>query len=96
MKRSNITRKNLARAIHEKMGFSQRSCEELVHKLFSTMKETLLQGESIKIVHFGSLTPRNKAPRMGRNPRTGDDMEISKRRMVSFKPSKCFRETINK
>jgi integration host factor subunit alpha len=96
MKRSNITRKDLARAIHEKMGFSQRSSEELIHKLFSCMKETLLKGESIKLVHFGSLAVRNKAPRMGRNPRTGAGMEITKRSMVSFKPSKGFREAINK
>jgi len=95
MKRSNITRKDLARAINEKMGFSQRSAEEIVDAVFSTMKSALLNGESIKLVHFGTLSVRKKSPRRGRNPRTGDAMEISSRSMVAFKPSKGLRMKIN-
>ena len=95
MKRSNITRKDLARVINEKMGFSQRSAEEIVDTVFSTMKSALLNGESIKLVHFGTLSVRKKSPRRGRNPRTGDAMEISSRSMVSFKPSKGLRMKIN-
>jgi len=95
MKRSNITRKDLARAINEKMGFSQRSAEEIVDTVFSTMKSTLLDGESIKLVHFGTLSVKKKSPRRGRNPRTGDAMEISSRSMVTFKPSKGLRMKIN-
>ena len=95
MKRSNITRKDLAKAIHRKMGFSQRSAEEIVDTFFATMKSTLLKGESIKLVHFGTLSVRNKSPRKGRNPRTGEAMEISSRSMVSFKPSKGLRMKIN-
>ena len=95
MKRANITRKDLARAINTKMGFSQRSSENLVKIVFSTMKQALCKGESVKLVNFGILTVRKKTPRIGRNPRTGETMEISKRRMVSFKPSKGLRERIN-
>jgi integration host factor subunit alpha len=95
MKRSNITRKDLARAINEKLGFSQRSAEEIIDLVFSTMKETLISGESIKLVHFGTLSVRKKSPRRGRNPRTGDAMEISSRSMVTFKPSKGLRMKIN-
>ena len=95
MKRSNITRKDLAKAINEKLGFSQRSAEEIVDTVFSTMKETLINGESIKLVHFGTLSVRKKTPRKGRNPRTGDAMEICSRSMVSFKPSKGLRMKIN-
>jgi len=95
MKRSNITRKDLARVINEKMGFSQRSAEEIVDTVFSTMKSALLNGESIKLVHFGTLSVRKKSPRRGRNPRTGEAMEISSRSMVSFKPSKGLRMKIN-
>jgi integration host factor subunit alpha len=95
MKRSNITRKDLARAINEKMGFSQRSAEEIVDTVFSTMKSALLNGDSIKLVHFGTLSVRKKSPRRGRNPRTGDAMEISSRNMVTFKPSKGLRMKIN-
>ncbi len=95
MKRSNVTRKELAKAINEKMGFSQRSSEDLVKNVFATMKESLIHGESIKLVHFGTLTVRKKTPRIGRNPRTGETMEISKRQMANFKPSKGLREKIN-
>ena len=95
MKRSNITRKDLAKAINEKLGFSQRSAEEIIDMVFTTMKETLISGESIKLVHFGTLGIRKKSPRRGRNPRTGDAMEISSRSMVTFKPSKGLRMKIN-
>jgi integration host factor subunit alpha len=95
MKRSNTTRKDLASAINEKMGFSQRSAEEIVDTVFSVMKSALLNGESIKLVHFGTLSVRKKSPRRGRNPRTGDAMEISSRSMVTFKPSKGLRMKIN-
>jgi integration host factor subunit alpha len=95
MKRSNITRKDLAKAINEKLGFSQRSAEEIVDTVFATMKSTLIKGESIKLVHFGTLSVRKKTPRKGRNPRTGDAMEICSRSMVTFKPSKGLRTKIN-
>ncbi|MBW2502338.1 MAG: integration host factor subunit alpha [Deltaproteobacteria bacterium] len=95
MKRSNITRKDLAKAINEKLGFSQRSAEEIIDTVFSTMKNTLIAGESIKLVHFGSLSVRKKSPRKGRNPRTGDAMEISSRSMVTFRPSKGLRLKLN-
>ena len=95
MKRTNITRKDLAKAINEKLGFSQRSANELVDTFFSTMKSALINGESVKLVHFGTLGVRKKSPRRGRNPRTGDAMEISSRSMVTFKPSKGLRMKIN-
>ncbi|MCJ7601270.1 MAG: integration host factor subunit alpha [Desulfobulbaceae bacterium] len=93
--KQNLTRKELAQAINEKLGISQRSASELVDLVFSTLKQTLLNEESIKLVQFGTFTVRNKAPRMGRNPRTGEAMEIAKRSMVSFKASKSLRQKIN-
>jgi len=95
MKRSNLTRKDLGRIINEQMGFSQRSAEELVHKIFAAMKERLMAGESVKLVHFGTLAVRGKTPRRGRNPRTGEAMEITRRKMVTFKPSKGLRDRVN-
>ena len=95
MNRANLTRKDLAKAINEKMGFSQRSAADLVDIVFERMKETLLAEESIKLVQFGTFNVRRKSPRQGRNPRTGDPMEITKRSMISFRPSKIVRERIN-
>ncbi|MGV1098187.1 integration host factor subunit alpha [Thiovibrio sp. JS02] len=95
MKRSNLTRKELAQIINEKIGFSQRSAGEMVDAVFEVLKKTLLKGESIKLVQFGTFTVRRKSSRVGRNPRTGETMEISKRNMVSFRPSKVVREKLN-
>ena len=59
------------------------------------MKQALLEGETIKLVHFGTFSVRDKAPRRGRNPRTGESITIKKRQTVSFRPSKKLREQIN-
>jgi len=93
--RDNLTRKDLAQSICEKMGFSQRSASDLVDEFFHCLKQSLLKEEQVKIVQFGTFKVINKASRMGRNPQTGETMEISKRGMVSFKPSKVLREKIN-
>ena len=93
--KENLTRKELSQTINDKLGISQRSAGELVDLVFSTLKQTLLEEESVKLVQFGTFTVRNKAPRMGRNPRTGETMEIARRCMVSFKASKNLRHKIN-
>ena len=95
MKDSNLTRKDLARAINEKLGFSKQSAGELVDNVFDSMKRRLLKEDPIKLVQFGTFNIRKKEARVGRNPRTGATMEICKRSMVSFKPSKGLRERIN-
>jgi integration host factor subunit alpha len=96
MKKKNVTRKELALAVNEKLGVSQRNASEMVDTIFSTMKDTLINGESLKLVQFGTLSVRDKAPRRGRNPRTGESMIITQRKMVSFRPSKRLRERLNK
>ena len=96
MKKKNVTRKELALAVNEKLGVSQRNASEMVDTIFATMKDTLISGESLKLVQFGTLSVRDKAPRRGRNPRTGKSMIITKRKMVSFRPSKRLRERLNK
>ena len=95
MNKANLTRKDLARAINEKLGFSKQSAGELVDTVFDRMKSGLLKEDPIKLVQFGTFNIRKKNARVGRNPRTGATMEICKRSMVSFKPSKGLRERIN-
>ena len=94
-KKRDVTRKELALAVNEKLGLSQRNASEMVDTIFATMKKTLVSGESLKLVQFGTLSVRDKAPRRGRNPRTGESMIITKRKMVSFRPSKRLRELLN-
>jgi integration host factor subunit alpha len=95
MEKKNVTRKELAVAINETLGVSQRNSAEIVDTIFATMKKNLVAGESIKLVQFGTLMVRDKSPRRGRNPRTGQTMVISKRKMISFRPSKRLRERLN-
>lgn len=95
MNDSNLTRKDLAEAIANRLGYPQSSCAEIVDTLLDTIKQALLDGETIKLVHFGTFTVRDKSPRRGRNPRTGESITIKERQTVSFRPSKKLRERIN-
>jgi integration host factor subunit alpha len=92
---TNLTRKELAEAIADRLGYPQSSCAAIVDSFLDTMKQALLEGESIKLVHFGTFTVRDKAPRRGRNPRTGESITIKKRQTISFRPSKKLREQVN-
>ncbi len=68
----------------------------IVDAVFATMKQSLVNGELVKLVQFGTLVVRDKSPRRGRNPKTGESMTISKRQMISFRPSKRMRTLLNK
>jgi integration host factor subunit alpha len=70
----NVTRKDLAVSVTEKLGFSHRKADEIVDTVFEPLKNTLVKGKSIKLVQFGSLNVRDKCPRRGRNPKTGESM----------------------
>ncbi len=82
MKKNNVTRKELVISITEKLGVSQRNAAEIVDTVFATMKSTLINGESIKLVQFGSFIVRKKLPRRGRNSKTGESMTITKRQIA--------------
>ena len=95
IEKGNVTRKELSLSINERLGISQRNAAKMVDTIFAAMKDTLVNGESLKLVQFGTLTVRGKSPRRGRNPRTGETMTITKRKMVTFRPSKRLRELLN-
>ncbi len=92
---SNLTRKELTETLANQLGYSQSNCALIVDSFLDNMKRSMLAGESIKLVHFGTFTIRNKSPRRGRNPRTGETITIKKRQAVSFRPSKKLRELVN-
>jgi len=94
-KQTNLTRKEIAEKLTEQLGYSQNVCSELVDSFLNKLKDALIEGESVKLVHFGTFTVRDKAPRTGRNPRTGEPITITKRQVVSFRPSKKLREQVN-
>ena len=91
-----MTKAEIVEAIYEKIGFSKKESADLVELVFDTLKETLEKGENIKISGFGNFVVRAKRPRMGRNPQTGEAIEISERRVLTFRPSQILRHALNK
>ena len=92
---NNLTRKELTETLANQLGFSQSSCSLIVDSFLDNLKQLMVGGQSVKLVHFGTFTVRNKSPRRGRNPRTGDTITIKKRQAISFRPSKKLRELVN-
>jgi integration host factor subunit alpha len=90
-----MTKKELADVIHVKIGLSRRESAEIVEFFFETVKEKLASGEGIKIPGFGSFRLQKRKARKGRNPATGDAIVISDRTVVTFKPSRFLRDSIN-
>jgi len=90
-----MTKADLIEAVYSKVGISKKESADLVEMLFDTMKETLSKGEKIKISGFGNFLVREKRSRMGRNPQTGETMEISARRVLTFRPSQVLKADLN-
>lgn len=89
-----LTKADIVERIFKEAGFSKKEGAELVDQVFKIIKDTLGKGEKVKISGFGNFLIRDKAPRMGRNPQTGDAMEISARRVLTFRPSQVLKEDI--
>ena len=90
-----MTKADLVEIIYEKVGLSKKEAKDIVEEIFVILKDTLRNGEKIKISGFGNFTVKEKKPRRGRNPQTGDDIEISARRVLTFKASQILKEFIN-
>ena len=93
--RINLTKKDLINIIYMQVGFSKQITESLVEEFFSIIVSNLCEKRSIKISKFGTFMIRSKSSRIGRNPKTKEEKEISKRDVVLFKPSKEFKELLN-
>ena len=94
--RINLTKKDLVNLIYMQVGFSKQITENLVEEFFSIIISNLSKKKTIKISKFGTFLIRSKRSRIGRNPKTKEEKEISKRNVVLFKPSKEFKEFLNK
>src|SRR5262245_56644937 len=90
-----MTKADLVEAIHTKVGFSKKESADIVEMVFDTIKETLEKGEKIKISGFGNFEVRDKRSRVGRNPQTGEVIEISARRVLTSKPSQVLKNALN-
>ena len=93
--RINLTKKDLVNAIYMQVGFSKQITESIVEEFFFIIISNLIKKKSVKISKFGTFLIRSKSSRIGRNPKTKEEKEISKRDVVIFKPSKEFKELLN-
>ena len=91
-----LTRADLAEAINRKMGFSRAESLEMVESILGHMTDALKRGENVKISGFGSFVLRDKKERIGRNPKTGVEVPITPRRVMTFRASQLLRERIAK
>lgn len=90
-----MTKADLIESVYLKTGFSKKESAEIVEMVFDLIKTTLEAGEKIKIAGFGNFVVKDKATRRGRNPQTGDEIAISSRKILSFKPSQVLKQSIN-
>ncbi|MFO0726903.1 MAG: integration host factor subunit alpha [Myxococcota bacterium] len=90
-----MTKAEFVESVYSKVGLSRRDSSEVVELLFECVKETLARGEAVKISGFGNFVVREKNARIGRNPQTGRDIEISARRVLTFKPSQVLKDILN-
>jgi integration host factor subunit alpha len=91
-----MTKADIVERIYDKVGFSKKESAELVEMVFDILKSTLEKGDKIKIAGFGNFVVKEKANRRGRNPQTGDEIVISARKILTFKPSQVLKASINK
>ena len=90
-----ITRAQLSEAVYEEVGLSRNESADLVEAVLEEMASSLTGGETVKISSFGSFSIRQKSQRMGRNPKTGEEVPILPRKVIIFKPSHVLKNRIN-
>lgn len=93
---STLTRADLADAINRKMGLSRAESLTLVESILDKMSDALGDGENVKISGFGTFLLRDKTERIGRNPKTGVEVPITPRRVMTFRASQMLKERIAK
>mgnify|MGYP001170050555 CR=1 FL=1 len=90
-----VTRAQLSEAVYQEVGLSRNESAELVESVLREMSETLIRGEPVKISSFGSFSVRQKGERIGRNPKTGEEVPIKPRRVLVFRASNVLKTSIN-
>lgn len=93
--KSTVTKADIVEKVYEKIGFSKKEASELVELVFNALKEQLQAGEKVKISGFGNFVVRGKNERVGRNPQTGEQIKISARRVLTFRPSQVLKAMVN-
>ena len=89
-----LTKAQLADLLFEEIGLNKRESKEMVDAFFELISQSLISGEDVKLSGFGNFQSRTKAPRPGRNPRTGEEIPIAARTVVTFHASSKLKEQI--
>lgn len=90
-----VTRADLSEAVYQEVGLSRNESAELVESVLGEIAEALARGEQVKISSFGSFAVRQKGQRIGRNPKTGQEVPILPRRVLVFRPSHVLKNRVN-
>ncbi len=90
-----VTRANLTEAVYQEVGLSRNESAQLVESVLLEISGSLVTGDSVKVSSFGSFAVRDKRARIGRNPKTGEEVPIKPRRVLVFRPSHVLKERIN-
>jgi integration host factor subunit alpha len=90
-----ITRAQLGEAVYQEVGLSRNESAELLESVLSQISDALAREETVKISSFGSFTVRRKGRRVGRNPKTGEEVPILPRKVLVFRPSQVLKKRIN-
>lgn len=91
---SALTKADLAEMLYEELGFNKREAKELVELFFEEIRTALENNESVKLSGFGNFDLRDKTSRPGRNPKTGEEIPISARRVVTFRPGQKLKARV--
>ncbi|MDP6707966.1 MAG: integration host factor subunit alpha [Alphaproteobacteria bacterium] len=91
-----VTRAHLSEAVYQEVGLSRNESAQLVEAVLSEISDSLVAGDSVKISSFGSFQVRHKGGRIGRNPKTGEEVPIAPRRVLVFRPSHVLKDQVNR
>jgi len=94
MSEKTLTRMDLTEAVFREVGLSRNESSSLVDSVLQHISDALVAGEQVKISSFGTFSTRDKNARMGRNPKTGEEVPISPRRVLSFRPSHLMKDRV--
>jgi|SRR6266851_9745189 len=90
-----VTRADLAQAVYQRVGLSHTESANMVELVLKEITDCLERGDAVKLSSFGSFLVRKKGQRVGRNPKTGEEVPIAPRRVMVFKPSPVMKDQIN-
>ncbi len=90
-----LTRMDLSEAVYREVGLSRNESSDLVESVLSHVANALVAGENVKISSFGTFSIRSKNARVGRNPKTGEEVTIEPRRVLTFRPSHLMKDRVD-